>query len=434
MSKVKALQFFHALRQLSIIFTNVLLTKSVLSQSDIGFYEMLFFVGFTVTFFWVSGFIQGLLTTHPKLHEQEQKGFFFQVYGLFLGISVIIFSVLYFGQEPIAQLLINQSHIPHYELFIIYLLFNIPTYLVENFYLLKEKPWEIFSFGILSFGGHILVILIPIFLGWGLEWSFYGLIALAVIKHLWLWVLLFQISVPNWNFKLLRPFLIVSAPLVGYALIGGFAQFFDNWLVGWFYDGDEKMFAIFRYGARELPLALALANSFSTAMLPDVAKDLNQSIQDIKNKSRKLFHLLFPLSIVGLLLSYPLFPIIFNPDFLASASVFNVYLLIIISRLVFPHTILIGLGKTTFVLWISVVELTLNILVSLLFIQWFGLAGIAMGTVIAYAFEKLAYTIYLQRNLGISFGDYTDLRWFWGYSLVLVLVFIFVEINLGHII
>lgn len=428
MSKVKALQFFHALRQIAIIFTNVLLAKSILSQSDIGFFEMLFFVGYSVTFFWVSGFIQGLLTTHPKLQQKEKGAVFFQMYLLFLGISSLIAVVLYVGQVPIAQALTQQDYIPHYELFIVYLLFNIPTYLVENFYLLKEKPWAIVNFGLLSFGGHISVILVPVFMGWGLEWSFYGLIALAIIKHIWLWSLLIQISRPQWTPILLKPFLLVAAPLVGYALMGGFAQIFDNWLVTWFYEGDEKMFAIFRYGARELPLALALANSFSTAMLPEVAKDVPTAIIDIKNKSRKLFHILFPLSILGLLLSYPLFPIIFNPDFLPSATVFNVYLLIIISRLVFPHTILIGLGKTTFVLWVSIVELLLNIVASLIFISWWGLAGIAMGTVVAYAFEKIVYVFYLNRHLDIRFGDYTDLRWFWAYSLVLVTVFLLVEL------
>lgn len=432
MTKVKALQIFHALRQVSTILVGLLLTKSMLSQSDIGFYEMLLFVGFTVTFFWVNGFVQGLLTTHPKLNTDEQKGFLFQVYTLFTGISVVVFLGLYFGQSFIATYLVNQPSLPYYNLFILYLLFNIPTLLVENFYLLKNKAWEIVSFGLLSSVGYFLVILVPVFLNWGFEWSFYGLIILAVLKHLWLWGVLLQISQVTWNIDLLKPLIVVSAPLIGYALVGGFAQFFDNWLVTWFYDGDEKKFAVFRYGARELPLALALANSFSTAMLPEVAKDLNQSVLDIKHKSRKLFHILFPLSIVGVLVSYPLFPIIFNPDFLESASIFNVYLLIIISRLVFPQTLLIGLGKTTFVLWVSIAELLLNIVSSLIFIQWFGLAGIAMGTVVAYSFEKVVYAVYLKREEGIQLGDYTDLRWFWGYSFVLILVFVLVEISLGH--
>ena len=73
---------------------------------------------------------------------------------------------------------------------------------------------------------------------------------------------------------------------------------------------------------------------------------------------------------------------------MSTPSIFNVFLLVIISRLIFPQTILIAFGKTKMVLLISVLETILNIILSVIFVQYFGLIGIAFGTFLAYLFEK----------------------------------------------
>ena len=208
--------------------------------------------------------------------------------------------------------------------------------------------------------------------------------------------------------------------MIGYALISGFPPVFDSWLVGWFYK-DESSFAIFRYGARELPLAIALANALSAAMIPEVTKNKTAAFTIIKQKSLKLYHLLFPLSILLMLTSKWWFPLVFNADFEGSAEIFNVFLLVIISRLVFPQTILMALKETKIILGISILELLLNVVLSILLVQKFGLIGIAFGTVAAFWFEKIAIAIYLHFKHEISFENYTPVGWFLGYSFLLVL-------------
>ena len=127
----------------------------------------------------------------------------------------------------------------------------------------------------------------------------------------------------------------------------------------------------------------------------------------LKEKTLNLFHWIFPLSIILMLTSSWWFPKIFNLHFIESASIFNVFLLVIISRLIFPQTILIAFGKTKMVLLISVLETILNIILSVIFVQYFGLIGIAFGTFLAYLFEKTTLAIYLSYQHGISFSKYT---------------------------
>lgn len=428
MSIVRAFQIFQISRQAVFILISVLFAKSSLSSADIGIYELLLYIGYTLTFFWISGLIQSLLVRYKRLSEEDKGAFLVQTYALLLGAAGVIFLLLQFFESPITKFLTNQTQLPHFQLFSAYLLLQIPAFLVENIYLLKQRAKWIISYAVVSSGLNLLLVTLPVFMGYGLGGAIWGLLILAVVKHIWLLGVLFSYGKWIWRPQLIKPWVITALPLMAYAFISSFAMTFDNWLVNWWYQGDASQFAIFRYGARELPLALAMANAFSTAMLPTVAENLTQSLTDIKTKSRKLFHLLFPISIVGLLVSYPLFPIIFNEDFSESAAIFNVYLLILISRLVFPHTVIIGLGEGSFMTKVSVIELIINVLASILFVKYFGLVGIAFGTVVAYSFEKIAHIWYLQKHHQIRLWQYVDGKWFIGYSVLLCGVYLLVEL------
>lgn len=424
LSNNKALQFFHLLRQGSTILIAIILTKSALNADDIGVYELLLYLGYTFSFFWISGLIQGLLTTFPEKEEEEQRAIFLNAYLVFTGISALIFLILLGAEDAVLLFFTGKAELPYYHIFLFYFLFNLPTYLLENFYLLKNNPIGIVWFGIFSFGAHFVAVLLPVFLGLGLLWSFYALVALAVVKHIWLLFFLLKNARIEWKKTYVKEWLFVSAPLIVYAFIAGFNQSFGSWLVNFHYEGDQEVFAIFRYGARELPLAMAMATAFNAVMLPEVVKNIEQATIQIRQKSLKLLHLLFPISILLMLSSHWWFAIVFNADFQASALIFNVFLLILISRMMFPQTILIGLKANNAILVVSIVELTFNIVISFILVYYVGLIGVALGTVLAYSLEKLLLCIYLQYRFGIRLQDYVHLKWFSFYSLTLLACFL----------
>ena len=421
-NNVRALQIFQILRQGAAILISIFLAKSMLSTEEIGVFEMLTFIGTTVSFFWVAGLNQGILPFFPKLSIAEQKKFIFNVFLLFCGISLFVFILLFFFEKNFTQLLVSQTTLPYYKFFITYLLFLMPSFLIEYIYLIQNLPKRILGFGVVAFISQILVVIVPIYLGWGLEWSIYGLLALGIFRFIWLGVVIGQFGKINLDLSMMQKYYNIAIPLVLYALLSAFPTIFDNWVVGWFYQ-DPKQFAIFRYGARELPLAIALANALSVAMIPEVVKDLSASLTQLKQRALNLYHILFPISIVLMLTSQWWFPIVFNSSFVESAEVFNVFLLIVISRLIFPQTILIALGKTKTVLYISIVETLLNIVLSIWLVQLFGLVGIAFGTVLAFLFEKIAIAFYLKTKERISFSEYTPVGWFMFYSLILTGVY-----------
>ncbi len=421
---VKSMQLFQIMRQGAVILVSVLLAKSTLLQGEIGHFEMLLFIGFSLSFFWINSLMQALLPLYPELEEKDQRALFFNIYLLIGGLSLSLFLLMQMTSGHLTQSLVGEKELPYFNLFSWYLLFNLPTYIVEYFYLLQKRPGKIVAFGFFSFTLHVLVILIPVFMGYGLLYSFYGLVLLAIAKHIW--TLLFLANNAWFTFRpdLLQRHLVLMFPLMLFTLLSGLTTIFDNWLVGWFYE-EEALFAVFRFGAKELPLVTAMTGAFSAALIPEIASDTKAAMAMIKQKSIKLFHLLFPISAFLLLTSSYWFPVVFNEAFAASAAIFNVYLLVLISRMIFTHTILIGLKKTDIVLYISILEVTLNILLSLWWINLWGMEGIALATAVAFTVEKILTMLYLFYWKGIRPKEYLHWNWFLCYSLILFICFLY---------
>ncbi|MEM1325112.1 MAG: polysaccharide biosynthesis C-terminal domain-containing protein [Bacteroidota bacterium] len=416
----RAFQLFQVLRQLAILVIAIALARSDISQSVIGNYEMLFFLLYAVSFFWISGCAQALLTRYPKLSPEDQPKLLFQLFVLSSIASIGIVLLLFWQQAFFLELLIQRTQLDYFALFLLYMLFSLPTYLVEHIYLLQQKRVALISYAILSGLVQITAVLLPLILGYDFKWSFVALIGVGIIKYTWL--LYIMVSMARWSteWRLLRHLLLVALPLILYALLGGAAQIVDAYLVNWKYQGDTQQFAIFRYGARELPFALAIAVAFSSSWLSTLSKATTTHLHQFRARGQQLYHILFPMAIAAAFASSYLFPWILGADFTFSYYIFNIYLLIIPSRLLFPHTLLIAQEENRYILYTSIAELCINVSISLLLIEKYGMLGIAVGTVVAYLFEKIVYAVIIYRRQGIAIQKYTALGWWTGYTIALV--------------
>jgi O-antigen/teichoic acid export membrane protein len=420
MTTSKALQLFQLLRQGTLILVSIILAKSHLQTAEIGIYEVLLYVGTVLTFFWINGLLQAMTPVYSKLGEEEKSPFIFNQFLVFCGLSLGLFVLLILGEKWLIPILTGLPQVPYFWPFCGYLLFHIPTFSVEYLYLLRNQPKKIVVWGVASSALQLLAIALPLGLGFGLEAAIYGLLLVAILKFFW--TLLFIIKHGKWTYRsdLLQRYLRFAAPLMVSVLAGNFILLFDNWLVGWWYK-DEAIFAVYRFGAREFPVVSAMATALGVSLIPSLSKQIDEGMANQKAMSRKLFHLLFPLSIVLLFLSKPMFPIVFNPQFAESAGIFNIYLLLVASRVLLPNSIVLAEGAPKVIFKVGMLELLLKIILGFVFIQIWGLAGVAWSTVLCFWFEKIALIWYLTYKKGISTEKWLDIRVYLGYCGLLFL-------------
>ena len=273
----------------------------------------------------------------------------------------------------------------------------------------------------------ICASIIPVTLGYDVIWSIRGLVVVSIIKNIWLVTLLYNYSEIKFSFPFIKEVLILAAPIAFSILVGGSAQYIDGLVVTTHYSAEG--FAIFRYGAKELPFVVMMAAGLSSALLTEFSKKekIKETLGLLRKKSLRIMHLMYPLSIGLLLFAKPLYKFMFSPEFTRSADVFVIYLLAIISRILFPQTILIGLKKTRTLFRISVIEVILNIFLSLWLVIEYGVVGVALATIITYIISKVILVLYNYINLGIKPGEYIPVKWYMFYSFVLITVFVLLD-------
>lgn len=422
---ISAFQFYQLVRYSTLILTGVVFTKTAVTQTEIGQYETFVFIAGAVSFFWLNGLQKALLPLSAS--HGSAKSPIFSSFVILQAFSIITAILLYFSQPVFSSLLLNGKDVPEIRLLIVYIVIGVPANLVEYIYLIKNRKNAIVIYSIVSFSVQLALVGIPAFSGFGITKILLGLVISSILRYVWLWIVMISDKEIAYSHSFVKEHLKLGGPLIAATFLSGSAQFVDGFIVTSYF--DEETFAVFRYGARELPLAMLLANALSNAMLPDFAKEdqLKQNILKLKESVTRLTHWLFPVTALMLLISHPVFPLVFNPKFAESATIFNIYLLIIISRLLLPQTLLNGLKMSKPIMTAALLELILNVVLSLIFVRLFGIAGIAYATFVAYLFEKIYLSVVVKKELKVSLSDYIPVKIYSAYSATILVIFVLVE-------
>jgi len=428
LNTVSAFQFYQLVRYSTLVITGIVFAKSTLTQQAIGEYETFVFLVGAVSFFWLNGMLKALLPLSSG--QKESQSALFSSFVVISFFSLLVGFILYLAHPFFSGFLLNGKAVPEPGLLVVYLVFGVPASMVEYFYLIRKQNRMLVAFALVSFSVQFLLVVLPVVFGCPVQWAMRGLIVSALLRYFWLWGVFIYYSEIRFSFSFVKAHLKLGMPLVVAALLSGSAQFVDGFIVTSRF--DESTFAVFRYGARELPLATLMANALSSAMLPGfgIREKLQENLRMLKRGVSRLMHFLFPLTALLLLVSKPLFPVVFNPAFSESATVFNIYLLLVISRLLMPQTILNGLKLTRQIMVAAFFELVLNVVLSLFLVRVWGIAGIAFATFAAYLFEKIYLVLMVKKKLNIRLTDYHPMKYYLFCSLGIIAIFIFAEIVL----
>jgi O-antigen/teichoic acid export membrane protein len=421
-NNINSLQFFQVLQFGTAVLIGIFLAKSGLPLEQISLYEAWMFIGSLFSFFWVSGGQNALLQQFPKLEGTARPTALFNVFVLFSAAGVAAGGMLFLSRHFVTGQLTNFSEVPNLDLLAIYLVFNCPAFLVHIYYLLIKRYSLIVWFALLGFSLQLAAVVVPIYLGYTLREAMTGLVAVAVFKYSWALVLLYRHTRWRLDRSFVKKYAALAVPLILLALIGKGADYASGLVVTSLFE-DEKAFAIFRYGAREFPLAVLMVGALATSLIPETAENLAAGLERIKASTRKLSHWLFPLSMLSMLASPILFPVVFSEGFKESARVFNIFTLLLSSRILLPNVIVMSQGKNYFLTLSATIELVLLTVLSWWWGSLWGLEGVAFAVAAAFFTDRLIVMAYVWKALKISPLQYIDRRTYLGYNVPLYLVF-----------
>lgn len=420
-------QAHQVVRQIVTFSLAVLLAKSVLGLREIGIYEQLFFLGHLLTFFWLDSLFKGFMAQYPFLEAAHRNPFLRHAAGLMIGLTLLMlaFSFVY------AAWLIDTftgGGIPlrYWWIFAGFVLIYQVSQFTEYIYLVWKHPRGLRSWMLFSHIGMLLFVAVPLFTIGTLAAVLWGLCGYGLLRLLWFLILAKPILWPESAIlKHLRSWLSVTWPLAVYSLFAGAVWVIDGWIINTHYE-DPGYFALYRYGARELPFSNILAATLGTVFIQYIAETGSTSFPELKHRIRRMAHVFFPVTILLMMLTEPLYEWVFSTHFAESAPVFRIYLFILVSRLVITSPLFTAYKHTRPIMWIGFLELIINAGLSLWWVNLWGISGVAWATIVAFTFEKVAHLWWLHKRLGIQPGDFVPIREILIYSGLLMLAYLMV--------
>ncbi len=427
LNKYNSLQLFQFLRFGTFFLISILLAKITYGRFTSGFgtliiskYEMLMLLSSSLTFFWVSSITNTLIPFYHASDEEKQKRILFNAFAI-----LTIFSVI----AGIITAVVGHYKYPKdadlFQMFGLVVFLNTPTYIADYIFYLKGKYKSLMIWGIVTFGAHIILLCLPIFMRQTLNLAINLLVILSMIKFNYTLVLLMKYSLISFHTRLIQEFMKKVLPFLFSILLAGSMDYINSFIVEYYFSPID--FAVFRYGAKELPIFLILANSLSNIYSGEIANfnkngQLQEGLAKLKLSSTKLMRWLFPSTILLILVSKYFFELAYNQDLMQGYKIFNIYLLLIISRMLFPQTVIMGLMKNRIFYLVSTNYLIINCILSFWLIGFMGIEGIAYATVISFMVEKILLVIYCKME-GVPLSKYTSVAEYVFYSILTLAAF-----------
>lgn len=422
---IHAFQYTQILRYLASVIMSIMLVNSSLLLQDIGIYEIIMLMALTVSFFWQGGIKDALINEYAVVEGKNQV-MLVQKYFLIMVLAACCAGILVFiFSDYLAVYFLDSAKIPFPGWLTLYIVFGATSIFGEIVLMLKRRTKAIYLFSSIFFVVTLVSFSCGLYFFKSIESILISLVLVSVLKTAGSVFFVFEEGIAS--FKVIMP-VSWRKPVGTFMLLALMSQamdLIDSLLAVHYFSKD--FFPVFRYGARELPFSILLMSSLSAALIPVLAG--SEDIGYLKRKVNMYMHIFFPGSILLMVLSPVLFTFFYSPAFETSAHIFNIYLFIIGSRLLLPHTMLLARGYRNEMIISGVIEIVINIVLSLWWINIWGVYGLVFATVVAYLMQKMVLLYYLRKYLKLGISDIIDVRWYVVYHILAVFVFLVIFLN-----
>ncbi len=184
----------------------------------------------------------------------------------------------------------------------------------------------------------------------------------------------------------IKELVLFSLPLGVATMIGQITSQMDSLFVSVM--TTPKEFAIYSVGAIEVPVIGIILGSFSTAIIPDMRKLIQNN--DIKSASdlfisvtKKIASITLPIMTFLFFWSNEFVLLLYSNKYYEAVPIFQVYLLYFFIRIAFTGPIFVSFGMNSFLLKKTIISLFLNAILTFVFIKFIGPIGAAIGTILS---------------------------------------------------
>jgi len=193
-----------------------------------------------------------------------------------------------------------------------------------------------------------------------------------------------------------------SVPLGLSGLFGIASLYLDKLVVGKLCPPEQ--FAVYINGAMQLPFISMITGSVTAILIPEFAgmyqrKEYSEILSLWNRAMVKCSLIIFPIMIFLFIMAPSLMRILYSAAYEDSAIPFRIFLLLLPVKITSWGAIFMAAGKNKLFLYRSIMELFLNVGVSIIMIKKFGSIGAAFATVLVVYLWTVTYNIHFVSKI-----------------------------------
>ena len=391
----------------------IALTRLLL-KDDYGTYQQLIMLYSIIQSILLLGIPQSLLYYYPRRETDEHPLLVKQTWSIVVCSSVFIIFASLIGSEMMKELLPGHHLQPFIFLIGIYTGIMLLVMPLQNLLVLEGKEslamQSMIGFTIID----ILVLPSAAWLNPSTLGIIHGIIATAILKSIIVigYIYLNYLNKSSTGTTYYKNQLSYGIPVGLTAMIYVINVNIDKYLVAMFF--STSVFGVYYLGSLWAPIFGWFTQSAGQVITPRLSKahkDNNLDVmRDLYSKSiEKLAFLFFPLTIFLLIMAEPLIVTMFTEKYEGAVSIFTIYMILLPTYSFRIGWILMASGQTKFLLRLTLVMSTVNVMLSYYLITELEgdnrLLGIPFATVFVTWLSTIAIMYQSIRTLESKFVD-----------------------------
>lgn len=269
---------------------------------------------------------------------------------------------------------------------------EIPTWPVTNILLALDKQKQAAWYELLTSFFIFSSLVLPLAMGFGLEYAVYGLSGYAILRFIisWIWM---RTVLPKGEVKRsevsVRRQIDFSIPLGLSSLVSKMNRYADKFIVSILL--PSAAYAEYTIGAQEVPVIRVIPFAVGSVL---ISRYVSFHLESKKEELLELWYkgikkvslLVIPLTFIAIIGASDLIALIAESDgtdYRNAVVPFQIFNLIVLVRVTNYGSILQAFGDTKGVLYLSMNLVVANILLSIPLTILYGITGTAVGTLIA---------------------------------------------------
>jgi len=388
-----------------------LIVVRLLTKGDYGTYRQVWLVYSTLSGILLLGIPRSIYYFVPTLSEDKKRTFIIQTILILAGIGLFTSSIIFLSSSHIARYFHNPEIARYLRIFSIYIFFSLGIAYFMN-YIYSQKKFRLGTIiGIISQLLLSTCVLVSLIIGGKLETVFYTLGIFMAFKYVLYLVYILRKTRPIgpfWDRQLLVKQLKYSLPLGVTSMIWMISRRIDRFIVSFF--TSPSVFAVFAVGAVEIPLINILNESVNTVLRVKFAelykkRDFKEIVRIWHGSIKKQALLYMPLFCFLFMFSEQFVTFLYTDRYVESTLFFRIYLFLLPIRVATYTIILTSTGKTRSVLYISLLHVVSNIILSIISVKLIGIIGPAIVSVVVAVLASIYALSITKVNFKLSFRD-----------------------------